>query len=353
MKKGLSIVFWVLLSSTGLFTQTDKLNQRAGILQNRKGEHISFRNFKKYSPKANEPAIGRAKRILIYDNKVFVLDERFHRLYVFDNEAHYLFTVGRPGQGPGDLEYPRDFLISDHGEIFILNSRGKQIEVFSPKGEFKKRLFLNIPKDYMYSRPTNIVLQNDSFYVGYHLSPSYVDEYNKAGDFKKNLYKRIKPIYIPGKNLANCSHMLVTDGGRTILHFDFFSGIFSKIQMNNSSILQFSTHVDKIEKYISRVNSNIQKNRNKKHSRVDSVFFHHWSDFCVDQKGHIYVFSLLSSQEKSPELFVFSTEGDFLYSTIVSYFKGKRIKLFACSADELFVFITEEEELFYTIKKGG
>lgn len=111
--------------------------------------------------------IGEIKKVVVHDNKVFVLDEKItQKLFCFDISGKYLFTVGKRGNGPGEMDTPRDFDITND-RIYIID-RKCQVYSFDMSGNYLSTLrlpFLSV----------NICAFNDSTLFFY--NNSYMDEY--------------------------------------------------------------------------------------------------------------------------------------------------------------------------------
>lgn len=67
---------------------------------------------------------------------IFVLDSGNQRLQKYDREGHYLQTIGRKGQGPGEFERPFNLFLDEQDNIFILELR--KAHIFDQNGEFIK-----------------------------------------------------------------------------------------------------------------------------------------------------------------------------------------------------------------------
>jgi hypothetical protein len=79
-------------------------------------------------------------RQVIVDNeeKVYVLDSKESGVKVFTREGQYLRTIGRPGQGPGELEFPRT--ISIFGDEIMVTEGSRRLSFFSLDGTFLRTL---------------------------------------------------------------------------------------------------------------------------------------------------------------------------------------------------------------------
>ncbi|MDH5385785.1 MAG: 6-bladed beta-propeller [Candidatus Aminicenantes bacterium] len=73
--------------------------------------------------------------------RIYVLDAREAHVEVFDQDRSYIRTIGRKGQGPGELSFPLSLFITPQNELVVedFNSR---LAFFSLEGEFKKNLLI-------------------------------------------------------------------------------------------------------------------------------------------------------------------------------------------------------------------
>ncbi len=71
--------------------------------------------------------------------KIYVSDARARRVQVFDKDGHYLMTLGREGQGPGEFVICRLLGISPEGDIYI-SSGIRRVEVFQKDGSYKRTI---------------------------------------------------------------------------------------------------------------------------------------------------------------------------------------------------------------------
>ena len=346
-KKEICIFIFILIIHLNLFAQHVTIEQTKGILQDQKERHIAFGEIKKFAPE-HKISIRRLTKLLINKDRVFVLDRTQSQIFVFDMQSGYLYSIGRPGQGPGDLEYPEDFFISDNDQVYILNSMAKRIEIFSLSGEFKKRVDLIIPKAIPFAYPQGLIVsQYGSFLVTYKLGPHLLDMYDSAGAFKRTLLSRKERILVPGANIGNCSQVLSLGTSDEVLYFDHFSGLFTKLDLQGSLKSTFSVFNRAHKDAMSILKKEIAKKNQEKSPTTAIETSYLYSNACVDEDGHIYTFFLLKKTDEVQKLYVFSSEGDFLYWTSLPFFKDKRIVDIYCFG-KIFFFVTGDDEIFYS-----
>ncbi len=72
---------------------------------------------------------------------IFVLDYKESHVKVFDKTGKYLRTIGRKGQGPGELDTPQDIAFERRsGDLNVLDS--SRITSFDPQGKFINTMLL-------------------------------------------------------------------------------------------------------------------------------------------------------------------------------------------------------------------
>ena len=65
---------------------------------------------------------------------IYVLDNAFSRVQVFDAAGAFVRSVGRPGEGPGDLATPTAIAVHDNGRLFVAG--GGRVSVFDVDGQY-------------------------------------------------------------------------------------------------------------------------------------------------------------------------------------------------------------------------
>jgi DNA-binding beta-propeller fold protein YncE len=68
------------------------------------------------------------------DRKVYVSDNKGHKIEVFDLEGRHFFTIGRPGRRPGEFYRPQDIAFTPEGDLVVADSDNHRIQVLTPAG---------------------------------------------------------------------------------------------------------------------------------------------------------------------------------------------------------------------------
>jgi DNA-binding beta-propeller fold protein YncE len=68
------------------------------------------------------------------DRKVYVSDNKGHKIEVYDLEGRHFFTIGGPGRRPGEFDRPQDIAFLPDGNLVVADSNNHRIQVLSPAG---------------------------------------------------------------------------------------------------------------------------------------------------------------------------------------------------------------------------
>lgn len=91
-------------------------------------------------------AFGEVRQFVVDDEgSIYVLDTKSDHIKVFDRSGKYVRTIGRKGQGPGELDGPRALSFDrTNGELAVLEL-SRRMSFFKPDGTFLRHVsFLKI-----------------------------------------------------------------------------------------------------------------------------------------------------------------------------------------------------------------
>jgi DNA-binding beta-propeller fold protein YncE len=325
-----------------------KLYQKEGIWQDRTSKHIRFTKFEKIVIPFEKAPLKKVKKIALHKNLLYILDGERNEIYVLDKKGKYLKTLGSFGQGPGDIENGTDFFISNDDKIYVLNSIPRRVAVFDLNGQSLDTIRFESPTAWAY--PHYILVNPDnSFILGYGLNDLVVINDNK-GNFQKSLLKRDQILDEEKANIGIVSQLAFLNNGRKILHFDSFKGIFTSIGKSGNRITKFGAYEDYKYKHVQKIEGNVLK-KEKNANFSSTLIFILWTNFCIDGNEYIYTIPLISKKEDYNELYVFSTDGDFLYKKVLEDIKEIQIVEICCD-DEAFVFRTHDLVFIIGYKKN-
>jgi hypothetical protein len=89
-------------------------------------------------------AFGNIRNFVVDERgSIYVLDGMNYRIQTFDSQGKYLRTIGRKGQGPGDLDSPLSLSLNrTSGELLVLQGN-RRLSFFRTDGTFIRQLDIN------------------------------------------------------------------------------------------------------------------------------------------------------------------------------------------------------------------
>lgn len=81
---------------------------------------------------------------------IYVLDGKDCQIKKFNSSGHYLQSIGKKGQGPGEFERPGRIGLDTQGNIYVADGGGRRMsnwmmKIFNSRGEFIKSVRLESP----------------------------------------------------------------------------------------------------------------------------------------------------------------------------------------------------------------
>jgi DNA-binding beta-propeller fold protein YncE len=94
------------------------------------------------------------------DGNIYVLDAGNQRIQKFGPDGAYLATIGRQGEGPGELQFPLSLDIDGGGYLYVPDMGNQRIQVYKPDGTAHKGISMNrSPLGTIRVRPDGHMLQ--------------------------------------------------------------------------------------------------------------------------------------------------------------------------------------------------
>lgn len=74
------------------------------------------------------------------EEKIYILDFQEARIKVFNENGEYLRTIGKRGQGPGEIQRPMNLVITAGGQILVNDRGARFLHFFTLSGEYIKSM---------------------------------------------------------------------------------------------------------------------------------------------------------------------------------------------------------------------
>jgi hypothetical protein len=70
------------------------------------------------------------------EERIYILDFQEAQIKVFDKKGEYLRTIGKRGQGPGEIQRPMNLVITPGGQILVNDRGARFLHFFTLSGEY-------------------------------------------------------------------------------------------------------------------------------------------------------------------------------------------------------------------------
>ena len=290
-----------------------------------------------------EYMFSQARGIAVDENeRIFVLDYKESHIKVFDPNGNYLMTIGSEGEGPGELNLPRQISLSKK-ELMVMEIR-RRLSFFSLEGEFLR----NISTKKIWTLIALIDSMGDIVVTEGLMDPENISYRVRKFDSDMNLIKEIASSPAPDARKG----------------FNPFMAIpFWALDMNDNIIfgypkdytLQIFNPECKLVKKITReydpVEVTDEEKEEEKEDAPDSMKFvfskHHsaFRLFVADDEGRIYVQSWERPTDGEGYFYdIFDAEGKYIVK------KGFKMRPRVWKKNKLYT-IEEDEEGFHVVKR--
>jgi len=128
------------------------------------------------------------------DGNIYVLDSGNYRIQKFDKDGNYILTIGRKGQGPGEILTSMDIELDSHGNILVFDIMNNRITRFDSQGNFIDSFNLK------FTAYHGVLDSEDNVYVYSQYNEKLIHKFSPQGqhllsfmDEIKSEIKRIEP----------------------------------------------------------------------------------------------------------------------------------------------------------------
>lgn len=290
------------------------------------------------------------------NGNVYILDTRNGRIQKFDDNGRYLNTIGQRGSGPGELKYPVSIRISDT-KMFVYDPGNVRISTFTLEGKVidsvtSGKYFNSIMFDYegnLYSKDTWPISIGSS-------KPTVLAKYNSKGKFEFNMGEK---VFWP----MSATKKAKREGGSSTTYVSLFgSNILFTIDKNNNVHVTYPFNSSQITKYSSSGTELLKIDHKMERLEVveeDKEFLYEkFSGYNIvgipkhkpfikfintDDNNNIWITTYDGDINGEIHFHVFSEEGQFLYSTIITAKNPRTVRQIRIKKDNIYVFFYSQE----------
>jgi hypothetical protein len=287
---------------------------------------------------------------------IYALDFKDRKVKIFDDSGAYVGSIGKKGQGPGELNMPSGILISQKNELIIEDTLNRRLAFFTLEGEFIKNISLA-------DRLGLVNLMQDS--QGYFLGREIGLDGDKMYFEIKKYDAELKPLFtfdkiefavpIPGTkiNIMDLMSLYQFDGKGNVFYgrnqeyelkvFDAEGNHILSIQKDYNPVKITQEDKDEMLDKIPNVTPGV----NIKEMFEFPKYYPPYQFFSLDEQERIFVRTWEKGEVKGEYVFdIFNPEGIF----IAQYITKADVRLWK---DNKMYSIEENDDGFKVIKRYG
>lgn len=101
-----------------------------------------------------------------YLNRVLVIDNKIHQVFVYSENGDSLFTIGQRGEGDGEFNFPQSAAVDKQSNIYVVDAFNFRVQVFDKDGKFIRKYGTQGDVFGTFGRPKGIALDSyNNIYV--------------------------------------------------------------------------------------------------------------------------------------------------------------------------------------------
>jgi len=119
-------------------------------------------DFKIGDSEVEEEMIAQVTFFVVDENgTIYALDWKANNIKVFDKNGKFVRTIGKQGQGPGEINFPSGLLITPENELLVEDAGNRRLAYFTLEGEFLRNVSVADKTSL-----TNLVMDNEGNVLG-------------------------------------------------------------------------------------------------------------------------------------------------------------------------------------------
>ncbi len=118
---------------------------------------------------------------------IYALAAREYKIQVYSPKGEYLRTIGKKGQGPGELEMPFYILLDKDDNLYVFDYTKSAFVVFSPEGKYIRNIstkgqYREIPDRILFDSRGNFIIGSDRIRENSFKISRYDKDFNQGED---------------------------------------------------------------------------------------------------------------------------------------------------------------------------
>jgi hypothetical protein len=233
------------------------------------------------------------------DGVVCVVDSGNNRIQLFERNTRYKMTLGRQGQGPGDLLFPGSIAFDNNNNYVVADSNNHRVQIFDSNGSYLDSFKIND------GRPSALAVTHNNEIAVYSYQKSYKSRslifiYDSKGKLKRKIGK----IYDKSKRLTNFESIYFAPDKNDNFFVSFYATPFYEKYSYEGESLMIVTYEVPFKSPIVNFDDSMKKIQVKgeRKGRISA-------GISVDKMGRVYLI-VVSRPLKKKERFFLVSDGD-------------------------------------------
>ena len=97
------------------------------------------------------------------EDNIYIVDQHNNRIQKFTSDGHYLLKWGEQGSGDGQFNLPWGLSLDSEGTVYVADWRNDRIQTFSPEGKLLAKFGGSGDRDGQFVRPSGVAVDADGY----------------------------------------------------------------------------------------------------------------------------------------------------------------------------------------------
>jgi len=284
-------------------------------------------------------------KMLGYKEKIYILDLKFHCILVFTEDG-FSHTIGRFGQGPGEItEMAKSFRVFEDN-VYILNHPDK-IEILDLNGNYKGTIRLKCSETYF--SPSDFEIFGNHIYISLSIGKTRVQKYNLEGHLIDNFIKGGNEIGLYKFNIINPYELHIDIESKRIILFNRFNGDIEVFDlMVGTPIWSFKNYDAQTSERITSIRKEINKHNFRDYSKeLKSIVM--WQTALDENNSRMLIIpsqNTVTISERKDILYIFDIKHGLVLKSFIRLGSFEKIIKYCCFLDEKLAFMDYSFNLF-------